>query len=146
MSLKIFFKTYKQKKPIHSRTRKLRMKNTLKRDRKNPQLKSVVAQLRIVTPKKPNSARRQCAKAFLTNYLYTVFYIRGSGHNLRKFSEALIQGGGARDLPGIRYHAIRNVLGLSPIHHKIRRRSIYGVRSHFSDTKKMRKKFRKIFS
>lgn len=83
--------------------------------------------LRIVTPRKPNSARRPTAKVFLCLRKRITAHIPGSGHNLRRYSTVLIRGGGARDLPGSFYSCVRGVLDLIGVMHKRRRRSIYGV-------------------
>src|SRR5579862_3158631 len=59
-------------------------------------------------PKKPNSALRSCAKIILnkTREVKTV-YIPGEGHNLQEFSNVLIQGGEAQDLPGVGSSVVR---------------------------------------
>lgn len=108
----------------------------------NPQKKGMVLKTRIVTPKKPNSARRPVAKISLVNKKQTVAHIPGIGHNLRKHSNTLIRGGGARDLPGVSYTCIRGVFDLSGVLNKQRRRSIYGVSIPENKKKKLRKKFR----
>lgn len=96
--------------------------------RQNPQKKAIVKALRIQTPRKPNSARRQVVKLILGRKRYTVAYIPGKGHTLKKHSRVLIKGGGARDLPGVYCECIRGVFDLKGVMHKIRRRSIYGVK------------------
>lgn len=93
-----------------------------------PQIKGVVLKVRITTPRKPNSARRPVVKVLLSSRKQRVAHIPGIGHNLRKHSEVLISGVGARDLPGVRFSCIRGVYDFSPIHSKIRRRSIYGTK------------------
>ena len=109
-----------------------------------PQLKALVVERRQVTPRKPNSALRKCVKVMLTNCKYLVPYIPGGDHNLRKYGETLVRGGGARDLPGVRYSCIRGVLGLFSVTYKTKRRSIYGVKKPASE-KKMRKKHKKFY-
>lgn len=112
---------------------------------KNPQKKGMVLKTRIVTPKKPNSAKRPVAKIIiLKNKKQTVTHIPGIGHNLRKHSTVLIRGGGARDLPGVSYTCIRNVYDLAGVLNRKRRRSIYGVPAPVSPDKKkkLRRKFR----
>ena len=109
---------------------------------KQPQIKGVVMKVRITTPRKPNSARRPVAKVLLSNKKQRVAHIPGKGHNLRKHSEVLISGVGARDLPGVHFSCIRGVYDLSPVIGKIRRRSIYGVKKQDLSKKKLRKKFR----
>jgi small subunit ribosomal protein S12 len=94
---------------------------------KNPQKKGVVQRVRIQTPRKPNSARRQVVKLKLTTGRFTVSYIPGSGHTLKKHSTVIIRAGGARDLPGVYSVCIRGLKDLKGLMHKKRRRSIYGV-------------------
>jgi small subunit ribosomal protein S12 len=108
----------------------------------NPQKKGMVLKTRIVTPKKPNSARRPVAKIQLVNKKQTVAHIPGIGHNLRKHSNILIRGGGARDLPGVSYTCIRGVYDLNSVLNKQRRRSIYGVSIPENKKLKLRRKFR----
>lgn len=98
----------------------------------NPQRKAIVKAVRIQTPRKPNSARRQVVKLILGRKRYTVAYIPGKGHSLKKHSRVLIRGGGARDLPGIYCACIRGVFDLKGVMHKTKRRSIYGVKKKLS--------------
>ena len=94
----------------------------------SPQRKGIVMRLRIVTPRKPNSARRPVVKARLTSKCRVLAHIPGSGHTLRRHSRVLICGVGARDLPIVNYSCLRGVYDFSPLYSKKRRRSIYGVR------------------
>jgi len=107
-----------------------------------PQIKGVVLKVRITTPRKPNSARRPVVKALLSNKKQRVAHIPGKGHNLRKHSQVLISGVGARDLPGVHFSCIRGVYDLPPVFGKIRRRSIYAVKKPDVLKKKLRRKFR----
>jgi small subunit ribosomal protein S12 len=109
---------------------------------KQPQMKGVVLKVRITTPRKPNSARRPVVKVLLSNRKQRVVHIPGKGHNLRKHSEVLISGVGARDLPGVHFSCIRGVYDLSPVASKLRRRSIYGLKRPDILKKKLRRKFR----
>jgi len=72
-----------------------------------PQKKAICLKVRIVKPKKPNSAQRKTARVKLSNDTYLTGYIPGQGHNLQKFSQVLVQGGRANDLPGVRYTFMR---------------------------------------
>lgn len=130
-----------KKKKTQSRTPALLFRDSYIRC---PQLKALVVERRQVTPRKPNSALRKCVKVMLTNCKYLIPYIPGGEHNLRKFGETLVRGGGARDLPGVRYSCVRGVLGLFSVMHKTKRRSIYGVKQP-AHLKKMRKKHRKFY-
>jgi small subunit ribosomal protein S12 len=107
-----------------------------------PQIKGVVLKVRITTPRKPNSARRPVVKVLLSNKKQRVAHIPGKGHNLRKHSEVLISGVGARDLPGVHFSCIRGIYDLSGVAGKVRRRSIYGVKKPDTLKKKLRRKFR----
>jgi small subunit ribosomal protein S12 len=109
-----------------------------------PQISGVVTKVRVATPRKPNSARRAVVKVLLSNKKQRVVHVPGKGHNLRKHSEVLISGVGARDLPGVHYSCIRGVYDLSPVSGKNRRRSIYGVKRPDALKKKLRRKFRVI--
>lgn len=109
---------------------------------RNPQKKGIIVQTRIVTPKKPNSARRPVAKINLVNKKQTIAHIPGIGHNLRKHSNVLVRGGGARDLPGVSFTCIRGVYDLSGVLNRYRRRSIYGISIPENKKKKLRRKFR----
>ena len=96
--------------------------------KKNPQSKATVMRVRIVTPRKPNSARRPVVKGLLFDDTRVTAHIPGIGHNLRRHSNALIRGGGARDLPGVRYSCCRGACDFAGVLNKKRRRSIYGVK------------------
>ena len=50
------------------------------------QVKGAVKKARIVTPRKPNSARRPVAKVFLSNNKRVTAHIPGIGHNIRSHS------------------------------------------------------------
>lgn len=73
-----------------------------------PQKKGVCTKVYITKPKKPNSAKRQVAKVFLSTKRYTIAYIPGSGHLLQQHSVVLVRGGRVPDLPGVKYHMIRS--------------------------------------
>lgn len=72
-----------------------------------PQKKGVCVKLRIVKPKKPNSAQRKVVKLRLSTKRMIVAYIPGQGHNLQEYSCVMVCGGRAPDVPGVRYSLIR---------------------------------------
>jgi small subunit ribosomal protein S12 len=109
-----------------------------------PQVRGSVRRARIVTPRKPNSARRPVAKVLLVNDERVTAHIPGRGHNLKPHSQVLIRGGGARDLPGVRYTCIRGVYDLNGVLSKRWRRSIYGVKQRVDLKNKVRRKFRRL--
>lgn len=123
---------------MHSRFIKL-YKKALKG---NPQVRGVVMRARIVTPKKPNSARRPVVKVVLVNKNRVTAHIPGIGHNLRRHSTVLVRGGGARDLPGVSYSCVRGVYDLAGVINRNKRRSIYGIPLKEHLKKKVRRKFR----
>jgi len=106
----------------------------------NPQKKGVVVRVRILTPRKPNSAKRPVIKVLLVNKYRLTSHIPGIGHNLKKHSTVLIMGGGARDLPGVNYTTIRNVFDLAPVQNRKNRRSIYGIQDDLRALKNKEKK------
>lgn len=131
-----FFKNLKKKQYKRSRTPKLY---------KCPQKKATVRRLLILSPKKPNSAKRKAARVELDfNKKKTFAYIPGIKHNLAAHSSVLIRGGRVRDLPGMAYKMIRNVYdfaGMKAVDRKTRR-SFYGVKNELleEDLKKQNKK------
>ena len=94
---------------------------------KNPFRQGTIIQLRIKTPRKPNSARRQVLKLLIHPRFHTISSLIGRGHSLKKHSHVLIKGGGSRDLPGVYTQAIRGKYDLKEVYTKKRRRSIYGI-------------------
>lgn len=111
---------------------------------KSPTLRGVVLKIAIVTPKKPNSARRSCVKLRLSNNKKPIVHIPGIGHNLRKYSDVLVAGIGPKDLPGVRHTCIRGNRGLDCVWSKKKRRSIYGVKRPDALKTIIRRKFRKL--
>ena len=95
---------------------------------KCPQKKGICLKLILKTPKKPNSALRKIVKLKLTNDKKIYAYIPGSGHNLQEYSTVLIRGGKIKDLPGVKYHLIRNKFDLMGVKNRITSRSKYGVK------------------
>jgi small subunit ribosomal protein S12 len=107
-----------------------------------PQVRGTVKRPRIVTPRKPNSARRPVAKIVLSNNRMVTAHLPGVGHNIRPHSSVLVRGGGARDLPGVRYTCVRGVYDFAGLIGKKRKRSIYGVKRPTDKIKKVRRKLR----
>ena len=100
----------------------------------NPQKKGVVVRSFETTPRKPNSARRKTAKVRLCNSRRIHVYFEGLGFNkLQPHSVVLIRGLGPRDLPGVRYHAIRGQFDLVALPFYRRARSKYGVKKPDED-------------
>lgn len=96
-----------------------------------PQKKGICVDIRnSVSPKKPNSAKRKVAKVkILSTGKSLLAVIPGQGHKLQKFSEVLVRGGRARDIPGVRYKLIKGKYDFSKDEDiiRFRRRSKYGL-------------------
>lgn len=98
--------------------------------KKNPQQKGVVEKLRIDSPRKPNSAKRDVASVKLSNGRRVLAKIGGQGNELQPFSHVLVQGGRMNDVPGVRYALIRGVYDFEYNTEEIKRvnrRSKYGI-------------------
>ena len=93
-----------------------------------PQKKGVCLQVKIMTPKKPNSALRKVARVRLSNGVEVTAYIPGEGHNLQEHSIVLVRGGRVRYLPGVRYHIVRGVLDSQGVADRKQARSKYGAK------------------
>jgi len=111
----------------------------------SPQAKGKVIRARVVTPRKPNSARRQVAKTALYNKSFVIARIPGCGHNIRKYSTVLIRGNGSRDTPNVKYSCIRGKYDFLSLLSKTKRRSIYGCSRPDHLRKQLRRKFRHLF-
>jgi len=96
-----------------------------------PQKKAQCIRVFIRKPKKPNSAQRKLAKVQITKTKKKIFiYIPGQGHNLQPHSWVLIRGGRVRDMPGIKYKAIRGKFdfNIEQILFRTSRRSKYSIK------------------
>lgn len=93
-----------------------------------PQKKGVCIKVFLRTPKKPNSALRKLARVRLTNNKRITAYIPGEGHNLQEYSTVIVRGGRVKDLPGIKYHLVRNKLDFSGLQKRKTARSKYGTK------------------
>ena len=104
----------------------------------------MVVKSRIMSPKKPNSARRPVVKVNLVNKYHVTAHIPGVGHNLRKHSTVLVKRKGCRDLPGVNFSCVRGVYDLTGVSKRRRRRSIYGVSLPEAEKTKLRRKYRQV--
>ena len=96
-----------------------------------PQRKGVCTRVYTTTPKKPNSALRKVARVRLTSGFEVTAYIPGIGHNIQEHSVVLLRGGRVKDLPGVRYKAIRGVYdfgGIDQAKNRRKSRSKYGTK------------------
>jgi len=93
-----------------------------------PQKRGVCTRVYTSTPKKPNSALRKVARVRLSNQIEVTAYIPGEKHKLQEHNSVLIRGGRVKDLPGVRYHIIRNKLDLQGVEGRMQGRSKYGTK------------------
>ena len=111
---------------VNKRLKKVRSPR-LKSLQNSPQKKGVCIKVFVISPKKPNSANRKVARVRLSNKQYVTCSIPGEGHGLQKFSTVLIRGARVRDLPGVKYKAVRGIFDLGPVKGRKRARSVYGA-------------------
>lgn len=94
-----------------------------------PQKRAIVIKSFETTPRKPNSAKRRVAKVRLSNRYRLNVYLEGMGFNrLQPHSVILVRGRGPRDLPGVRYHAVRGVQDFPALIGRCKGRSKYGTK------------------
>jgi len=99
---------------------------------KAPHRKGVIYKIAVMSPRKPNSARRTFAKVrLLFNDKRLFAKIPGIGeHYLQTHSIVFVRGHGPKDSPGINYHLIRGLcdfIKVEPYGRK-NRRSKFGVK------------------
>ncbi|HZH02829.1 MAG TPA: 30S ribosomal protein S12 [Myxococcaceae bacterium] len=107
---------------------KLKYKGKSPALKESPQKRGVCTRVYTMTPKKPNSALRKCARVRLTNGIEVTSYIPGVGHNLQEHSVVMIRGGRVKDLPGVRYHIVRGTLDSTGVQGRKQSRSKYGAK------------------
>jgi len=98
-----------------------------------PLRKGIVYKIAVMSPRKPNSAKRTFAKVKISINQKKIFAkIPGLGeHHLQAHSVVLVRGHGPKDSPGINYHLIRGVYDFSRIetYGRKNRRSKFGVKN-----------------
>lgn len=78
-----------------------------------PQRKGTISKLRLVSPKKPNSAKRRVAKIRMNTGYNLIAKVKGQGTTLQPYSVVLVCGGRANDVPGVRYNLIKGAYDFS---------------------------------
>jgi len=98
-----------------------------------PVRKAIVYKIAVMSPRKPNSAKRTFAKVKISVNQKRIFAkIPGLGdHFLQAHSVVLVRGHGPKDSPGINFHLIRGVYDFSRIetYGRTNRRSKFGVKN-----------------
>lgn len=97
-----------------------------------PHRKGVIYKIAVMSPRKPNSARRTFAKVrLLFNDKRLFAKIPGIGeHYLQTHSIVFVRGHGPKDSPGINYHLIRGLCDFVKVepYGRKNRRSKFGVK------------------
>lgn len=97
-----------------------------------PLRKGIVYKIAVMSPRKPNSARRTFAKVRVGVKQKRIFAkIPGIGeHFLQPHSVVLVRGHGPKDSPGINFHLIRGVYDFNrvEVYGRKNRRSKFGVK------------------
>lgn len=118
--------TYNQ---LNKKIRKKKIHKKVKKElQKIPNRRGICVKVFTKTPRKPNSAIRKVTRVKLSNKHLITVYIPGEGHNLREHSNILIRGGRIKDLPGIKYRAIRGVYDFKRLEKRRQARSKYGTK------------------
>lgn len=93
-----------------------------------PHKKVTVVKLRIMTPRKPNSARRKIAKVKLKNGKIISAYLPGEDQMLSEYAVILIRGGRTKDLPGLHYKVVVGLLDSKVPTNRKKKRSRFGIK------------------
>lgn len=92
-----------------------------------PQKRGQCVRIFIKSPKKPSSGKRKVARVVLSTGKRVNCHIPGmGGHNLQKFSTVLVRGCRVRDIPAMKYRAIRGKYDLRYVYERMSSRSKYG--------------------
>lgn len=93
----------------------------------SPQKSGVVERVEILSPRKPNSARRKVCRIKLSNGGRIRGYIMGEGHSVEGYAKVLVRGGRVKDLTGVRYKIVRGARDMAGVVNRRTSRSKYGV-------------------
>lgn len=113
---------------VRNKRRKVKKRSKSPALTRCPQRRGVVLQVKVVSPKKPNSALRKVARVRLTNGREVTCYIPGIDHNLQDHSLVLVRGGRVKDLSNVRYHIVRGALDCAGVENRKQGRSKYGAK------------------
>lgn len=96
-----------------------------------PFITGTVKQVKVATPKKPNSAQRKVCIVIIKGSFGSkkvTAYIPDEQHTVSPHSVVMIKGGRAQDLPGVKVTVQRGVLDAKPNSKRKNGRSKYGVK------------------
>lgn len=97
-----------------------------------PHRKGMVYKIAVMSPRKPNSARRTFAKVRVSTGKRVFAKIPGIGeHRLQRHSQVFLRGHGPKDSPGINYHLVRGLCDFTcpEAFGRKKSRSKYGVKN-----------------
>lgn len=78
--------------------------------KRKPLIKARVLRTVIITPKKPNSAKRKVAKVYIKGLGRVFAYIPGEKNTLKSSDEVMIRKGKIQDLVNVNFFIIRGLL------------------------------------
>ena len=93
-----------------------------------PQVAAICMVVKVVKPKKPNSANRKVCKVNTRTGFEVTAYIPGIDHDLKEHSVVLIEGGRRKDLPGVNVKVIRGKYDATGVKDRRQGRSRYGAK------------------
>ncbi|AOP70260.1 30S ribosomal protein S12 [bacterium AB1] len=93
-----------------------------------PQRKAVCVAVKIIKPRKPNSACRKVARVRFADGSQTFAYIPGEKHTLQEHNMVLVAGKPVNDLPGVNYRLVRGVYNFAGVVGRRTARSRYAVK------------------
>jgi small subunit ribosomal protein S12 len=95
----------------------------------SPHKKGVVMAVTLMSPRKPNSARRRIARIKIRmGRTYYAYRPGGEPHQLQQYSEVLVRGGRTKDLPGLKYKLMRGHLDFRAPDNRMKQRSRFGIK------------------
>ncbi len=95
---------------------------------RSPQRRGRVQRILIITPRKPNSAKRKALKLLLSTGRHAIVKVAGQGYIPHKYAIVLVRGKGFKDTPNAKYTAVRGALECLPLFNRNSRRSTFGVK------------------
>jgi small subunit ribosomal protein S12 len=96
--------------------------------RGQPQVGGICMVVKVVKPKKPNSANRKVCKVNLRTGFEVTAHIPGIDHDLKEHSVVLIEGGRRKDLPGVNVKVVRGKYDATGVKDRRQGRSKYGAK------------------
>ena len=113
-----------------------------------PQRRGAIIKMGIMSPRKPNSAKRKFAKVGIIINKKVIFaHVPGIGPNtLQEYHKVLVEGGNPPDLPGVNYTLVRSVYDFDSreTFGRKNRRSKFGVKQAVDQIKWVRDRIKNM--